>query len=191
MSISRPIATALAAAGLAGVLVFGLSACSPEPGPKPSPTPSASAEPIFASDEEALAAAVKAYEAYSFASAEVAEEGGTHPERIDEFVSEEFAATVHDEMEALSAGGGHLKGRLSFDTVSLVERNEGDGVATVSIYLCRDVSEVRAISSEGNDVTPGDRQERVASQAFFVSGPGQPTVLVVDGVDKWSGTDFC
>jgi len=191
MSFSRPRVSALAAAGLAGVLVLALSACTPEPEPEPTPTATASAAPIFASDEEALAAAVKAYEAYSKASAEVAARGGEGADSIDPFVSARFRDSVHDEMAALAESGGRLKGQLSIDTTSLVSLEEDGDAVSVSIYLCRDVSDVRAISSDGTDVTPAERQVRIPTQAFFVSVPNEPAHLVIDGIDKWSGDDFC
>jgi hypothetical protein len=191
MSISRPIATALAAAGLAGVLVFGLSACSPEPAPKPSPTPSASAEPIFASDEEALAAAVKAYEAYAEVSDAITADGGDRPERIDPFVTPEFAKAAHDEFAAFEAAGVSSKGAISIDTVSLVQHSERDEVAKVSIYLCRDVSETALLGPDSQDITPTDRQERVPSKADFVSSETGSPELRVDGIEKWSGDNFC
>ena len=53
--------------GSAGVLAVALSGCAGAPAASstPPPTASASAAPIFASDEEALAAAEAAYEGYS------------------------------------------------------------------------------------------------------------------------------
>ena len=64
----------VAASAAAGVLVaLLLGGCTGTPAPTASPTPSASAaEPVFASDEEALAAAVEAYEKYRAASALIA-----------------------------------------------------------------------------------------------------------------------
>ena len=50
--------------GSAGVLALALSGCAGAPTPTPTPPSSASAAPIFASDEEALAAAEAAYERY-------------------------------------------------------------------------------------------------------------------------------
>ncbi|MDF0512427.1 hypothetical protein PX701_02215 [Agromyces sp. H3Y2-19a] len=191
MSISRPIATALAAAGLAGVLVFGLSACSPGPGPKPSPTPTASAEPIFASDEEALAAAVKAYEAYDKVSDSIINDGGADPERIDAVVTARYAPQLRDEFVAIAEAGLRSSGVATVDSVSLVSNAERDGLATVSIYFCRDLSDARVLDKTGADVTPEGREERVPSQGFFVSdAPGSQTLLV-DEVTRWSGENFC
>ena len=86
MPISRPkrraprrLGAALAAAG---ALALVLTGCVGSPAPTPSPTPTEAA-PIFASDEEALAAAVKAYELYTRSVAsQVTDDGGVEPERV-------------------------------------------------------------------------------------------------------------
>lgn len=191
MSISRPIATALAAAGLAGVLVFGLSACSPEPAPKPSPTPSASAEPIFASDEEALAAAVKAYEAYLAKVDALTADGGEDAESIREYVTASYADELIESLNALHESGNHTSGRSLVDRTSLVKANETGGFAKVSMYACLDVSGIRVLSEEGKDVTPSDRPERRPLQVDFESDPNDASRLLPSGTETWPGDDFC
>ncbi len=77
---SRRLGAALAAAG---ALALVLTGCVGGATPTSSPTPTEAA-PIFASDEEALAAAVSAYELYLMASAEDHKDGGrASPERIE------------------------------------------------------------------------------------------------------------
>ncbi|MFF2387971.1 hypothetical protein [Agromyces sp. NPDC058104] len=182
----------IAALAAAGALALALSACTPEAEPSPEPTPTASAAPIFASDDEALAAAVEAYEAYASMSGSIASDGGDDAERIDPYVTAEFAGNVGSEFDALRSAGGHTQGQTTFDTASLVERTEIDDIASVSIYLCRDVSGVRVIDADGIDVTPKDRLERIPSKAELVSkSTDEPSILVVDGISQWSGSDFC
>ncbi|MFD5864727.1 hypothetical protein ACFWGP_07245 [Agromyces sp. NPDC127015] len=188
MSISRPIATALAAAGLAGVLVFGLSACSPEPAPKPSPTPSASAEPIFASDEEALAAAVKAYEAFEELSYTIAADGGKDPGRIEQVATPRYSEQLEAEFAQYLEAGIHADGETHLGSYELVEYDERGDRVEVSLYLCSDVTDVRVLDEAGADVTPEDRRDVTPLQAFLV---GDDEHLLVDKVDLWSGTDFC
>ena len=58
---------------LAWVLALVVAGCAATPSPTAAPTPSAdAADPIFASDEEALAAAVEAYERYRAVSQQIA-----------------------------------------------------------------------------------------------------------------------
>lgn len=186
---SRP--GALAALAAAGALVSLLSGCVGG-GPSPSPSPSAdAAEPIFASDEEALAAAVEAYEAYQDVSATILAESGEAPERIDLYVTPAHAAQLREEFEAFRVAGARADGAGTFDTTSLVSSTSTDDLAAVSIYLCRDVTDVRVYGPDGSDVTPSGRQDRVPSQAFLVSDPATPSKLIIDRIEKWSGDDFC
>ena len=55
--------SALALAAVTVTVAVLLSGCVPQ-GPEVTPPPESSTAPIFASDEEALAAATEAYEAY-------------------------------------------------------------------------------------------------------------------------------
>ncbi|KRC61013.1 hypothetical protein ASE14_08665 [Agromyces sp. Root81] len=195
MSLSRPSRRSRRSAGAAlaavGAVALLLSGCTGgAPAPSPSPTADAS-EPIFASDEEALAAAVEAYELYRVISGEIFEEGGVEPERINPVVTETFASTLREEFTALEDLGLRSVGTTVVDTTSLVNLAVVDGRAEVSIYLCRDVSGTRIFDGTGSDVTPADRPLRVPSQAFFVSSDDDVRTLLVDGVEEWSGEDFC
>ena len=50
---------------------------------------------------------------------------------------------------------------------------------------------VRIMNASGEDVTPEGRRNRLPTQAFLISSESDPSVLVVDGVELWSGDDFC
>ncbi|MGW4929763.1 hypothetical protein ACWEOH_11450 [Agromyces sp. NPDC004153] len=183
----RRAASVVAATGLALVL----AGCVGGPTPTPTPTTAKTPTPIFASDEEALAAAEAAYAKYNAASAVVTADGGTNPQRVDETVTSEYAETLHEEFAALADAGLRMTGETTFYEAALAENAvDGEG-ARVTIYLCRDVSAVRVVASDGSDVTPADRDASAPTQVFFVSTAENPTVLLVDGVDRWTGEDFC
>ena len=184
----RRAGAALAAAGAIALLLSGCTGGAPAP----SPTPSAdAAEPIFASDEEALAAAVEAYERYRDVSGAITEQGGADAERISGVVTPAFASTLREEFAALANLGLRTSGSTLIDTTSLVRNDVAKDGAEVAIYLCRDVSSVRVIDANGLDVTPADRPVRVPSQAFFVSSDEDANSLLVSGVEEWVGDDFC
>jgi hypothetical protein len=169
-----------------------LTGCSGAPAAPPSATPSeTSVEPIFASDEEALAAAVEAYDRYRAISAEISRDGGEAPERIDVSVTPEYARALHEEFAALNEVGLRMEGTTTIDSISLAEWYGESSVAHVSLYLCRDVSGSRVVGPDSKDVTPVDRRERTPLVAALVSGSGDPRELLVDGVEVWSGDDFC
>ncbi len=189
--VSRPrrgVAAALAAACAVAVLLSGCTGGDPAASPAPSAD---AAEPIFATDEEALAAAESAYDQYRTTSAMILAEGGAAPERIVPFVTATYAVTLAEEFEAFRSAGARTIGDSTIDTVSLVDRSEADDSAEVSIYLCRDLTSVRVLGPDSSDITPSDRQNRVPSHVFLVSSADEASVLIVDRVEKWQGEDFC
>lgn len=180
----------IAALAAAGALALALSACTPEAEPSPEPTPTASTALIFASDEEALAAAVEAYEAYESTSHEIAMDGGNKPERIESAVTTEYAEPLKAEFSQYRDAGIHVEGPVSLYGYELVGYQEVDGQMEVSIYVCRDVTEVSVLDSAGLDVTPKDRANVTPLQAFLTGGTASDQLLV-DEVELWSGDDFC
>lgn len=195
MPISRPRRSAprrlAAAVATAGALALALSGCVGAPAPTATTSASSSAEPIFASDEEALVAAEAAYEAYRAASAQITADGGADPNRIDSTVTPDYAASLHDEFETIDELGLRMVGSSRVEQVKLADAAYEDAPAEVSIYLCRDVTEVRIIGPDGADVTPADRDNRTPIQAFLVSAADDERRLVVDKVELWSGNNFC
>ena len=120
----------LAALLLASATLVSLAACAPGGRePMPSPTAAQTDEPIFASDEEALAAAVAAYEKYLRVSEEIAQ-GTAVAERILSVSTEDYGAARVSELTAFTESGLRLEGSYAFDTTSLVERSSGDSSHT-------------------------------------------------------------
>ncbi|MFD4421446.1 hypothetical protein ACFWN7_08075 [Agromyces sp. NPDC058484] len=185
-----PRLRASASIAAAGVLAFALSGCVTAPTPTATPSPSSPAEPIFASDKEALAAALEAFDAYSQASAQVSA-GAAAPATVYRTVTPAFAETLNAEFSSLRDSGLSMLGDIRIDNAKLAESTFDENGAIVSIYFCRDVSAVRVIGADGSDVTPADRDDRVPTHAFFVSSPDNPSVVLVDGVELWTGDDFC
>ncbi|MFF2494217.1 hypothetical protein [Agromyces sp. NPDC058064] len=181
----------IAALAAAGALALALSACTPEAEPSPEPTPTTSAAPIFASDEEALAAAVAAYEAYLAVVDELTQAGGENPERIRAFAETAYAAELEESLAQLRSSGNRTSGDSSADGMELIQYDETSGGAAVSVYACLDVSEVRVLDADGVDVTPIDRIERRPLQLEFVSALDDPERLLPAGTEPWPGDDFC
>lgn len=178
--------------GVTVLLLGGLAACGVEPAPSASPSVSEEAgEPIFASDEEALAAAVEAYEAYNDTYLEVASDPASDVNVIRSFVSVELAAQSIAEFEGLRENGARIVGEIGLRDAKLLERSENDGLALVSVYVCRDVSAGRLVNSDGVDVTPVDRDDVQPQQASFTSADRGSASLIVEGLQRWQGDDFC
>ncbi|PWC05211.1 hypothetical protein [Agromyces badenianii] len=182
----RSTVAALAAAGALALLLSGCTSGDPAPSPTSSPD---AAEPIFASDEEALAAAVEAYEAYISVAAEIGEDGGSHPERVLSVVSDEYSTDAIAEYENLASHGYRVVGRSTIDTTSLVDRTTNGPTTEVTIYGCVGVGTTRVLDSTGRDITPADRDEKVPLVLVF-EGPDKHRLTLAKS-DLWTGSDFC
>lgn len=194
---SRPRRSALIRAGAAAVVAASvallLGGCVGVPGataaPTAAPSASPSPEPIFASDEEALAAAVEAYERYLRVSQVIGEEGGANPGRILSVVTPEYAEVAIAGFEGMATQDLRIVGENTFSTKSLIEHAEQNGTAVVSIYACVGVGTTRILDAGGVDFTPADRDEVVPLVLAFESG--QEKTLLLSGSEMWTGDDFC
>lgn len=182
-----------AAVAAAGVVALALSGCvgAPERTPTPPASASESAAPVFASDEEALAAAEISYARYLTVVDQLTQDGGKDPYRVMDVATEHYAMELLDSLRELRDSGNHTNGNTRFDNMRLVERSEVGGSAEVSVLLCFDVGDVRILDSTGADVTPADRPARSPIQAQFESSPGNPTDLLPSGSETWPGESFC
>lgn len=178
------------APAIAIVALLTLTGCGPDRDPVlPDPEPSAS--PIFASDEEALAAAEEAYGAYLAASDEVLAAGAVDPEPLYAFLADEYRKEATAGLAHYVDRGWHTSGASSFDSVQLQQyADAGDGVAEIVIYLCVDVSQLRILDASSNDVTP-QRQDRIPLEVQFRNSSDYSAELVQIGSEVWSGEDFC
>jgi len=171
-----------AAAVVAAVLCLG--ACAPEdPGPKPSPDPTST--PLFASDEEALAAAEEAYGRYQAVSDAILMDGGANPERLLDVATQEKLEYEQRGYEELRSSGYTFTGSSTFDRMTLQSRDD----ATVSVYVCDDITSVDVLGQDGRSVVMPDRPDIFPRAVTFVSN-GDRT-LVVSNSDEWTGSNFC
>ena len=175
--------------GAAAVLALALSGCVGAP-PAPTPTPSAPAEPIFASDEEALAAAEEAYAEFENVSQSIASDSGNHPERIETVATPAYAQQLLAEFAKYRELEIRAEGLVKLDSFSMIEHRAGEAGVGIMIYVCRDVSGVRVLDATGADVTPDDRVPRTPLIASLIAEADEESLLV-DGVELWSGEDFC
>jgi hypothetical protein len=182
--------------GAAGVVIAVLAIASlagcVEPRHSVIPEPRPSATPIFATDEDALAAAEKAYAAYLAVSDAILADGGRDTSRIEPFVSETLLPKELDGFKLYSDAGWRFQGGSTFDSVTLQQYvDDGSGTASVNLYTCLDVSAVRIIDSTNTDVTPPNRSARLPLEVGIQVLTGPTISFLVDRSDLWSGADFC
>jgi hypothetical protein len=168
-----------------------LTGCVPPAG-DPTPTPAASSTPVFASEEEALAAAEEAYAAYLAVSDAITADGGANPERIEPFVS---AAQYEAELEGFrlyGERGWHTAGASRFEKPELqVFADYGDGSADVSMYVCSDLSALRILDETGVDVTPPDVVDRQLVEVVFSAVADRAPLLRLESTELWNSGSGC
>jgi len=146
------------------VVAATLTACSPTPTPTPTPTP------VFASEDEAFAAAEATYRAYNDASNERRLGGpDAHPENYLTGAALEADLTASDYLraEGLTVTGTVVI--IKFEGIDADIQNRG---TSLTALVCLDSKNTRVLDAGGTDVTPAGRAEVVALEARMVTNEG-------------------
>lgn len=166
------------------LIAIALAGCTTQQPETQASATSAEEKPLFATDEEALAAAQAAYAHYLEVSDQIARDGGANPERLKYLLSEEQYQLEVTSFAGYTSSGIHSTGLMKFDSTHLAN----SGINNLSVYLCLDSSQSRIFDGSGEDVTPIGRIDR---WPLFVSFESKNGSLVISGSETWSGTNFC
>ena len=183
----RPLRRRGAALAAAGALALMLTGCVGAPGAAPTPTPTEAA-PIFASDEEALAAAESAYAQYHAMSSDATSKGKV-PAGAENVAVGEALDLVNEAVQNLNSDGLVTVGKPSF-SIHELQSNEFDQVhgSVVAFYVCDDLRGVDVVDEKGVSVVRADRVEDVP---YLVVAEGQGEVLRVSTKQLWERENFC
>lgn len=158
---TKPKALHLAAILSALALTGGVLAACGSSEPAPTPTPTA----VFASEDEAFAAAEKVYRAYNDA-------GNKNRIGADGAEPEDFL--IGDALEGYYQGQQYLRNQgVTLEGTTRVTEFLRDAVevtnetASVTATICQDVTELRGLDESGNDVTPVSRPDLLAQTVKF------------------------
>lgn len=164
-------------------LVLGLTGCV-QPDVTPSPSPPVSDAPLFASEEEALAAATEAYAEYLKVSDAVGREGWSDSDPLEEVAVDPALAEEQSSAETFNDLGYRLVGTSAFDSMRLQQMTP----SSIDTYLCLDLTDVAIVDALGNSVAPADRPDRFPIEIGFDLTGTEPRV---ERSEPWSGADFC
>ncbi|MFN4002251.1 hypothetical protein [Microcella sp.] len=180
----------LALVALPLALVAGaLTACT-ESTRIPPAEPTADVAPLFATDEEALAAATAAYEEFLRVSSMILQDGGADPERLRPLVSDEVFESEAEGFEVFATNGYRAIGESTLVDVRLQQHISGaPGSAEVQIYACVFVGDVEVVDESGANVVSSDRVDYLAYEAILVSEPAGN--LIVEDELTWPVGDLC
>ena len=172
------------------LLVAPLAACA-ESARIPPPEPSATVEPLFASDEEALAAATEAYEEYLAVSNAASANPTETPSTLKDLVSDDYLDELQKSLRNLADQGLRTMGQSQISAAALQQYVELDSTALVVLYVCLDVSRVQVIDAQGQNLTPADRDPTVDLEVTFVGVKDGTEAIIVDGSEVWAEGSVC
>jgi hypothetical protein len=178
----RSVAVLFVAAALAATL----TACGANAEPaETTPTASATAAaPVFASEEEALAAAEDAYREYLRIYDSVLHNGGQNPEVLTDVTTGEALKEALDGAKEFRDKGLRSVGSRSITRIAL---QAVDG-SSVRFYVCENVDDVDLIDARGASLVAPDRPSETPFEVLLsLSGSG---VRISERV-LWSGEDIC
>lgn len=136
----------------------------------------------FSSIDRSVAAARAAYDAYLVASDRVSADGGVGVESLRPLVTEEQFVLEQAHADLLRLGGYSTRGYSTYDGVKLVQQFDyGPGVASVTLGVCLDTSELHTIDARGYDITAG--ASRHSYEVTFVTSDTPPFTLLLEGAD--------
>jgi len=167
---------------------FALTGCSPEAA-VPSAPPSAEAEPLFASDEEALAAAEAAYAEYLSLTNKILQDGGQGGDAIEPLVSE---AVLSDEVEGFDywqSNGWRSVGGTELVSAILQQVSQLQSGAEVVAFMCLSYESVDVIDSAGESQVPSDRPPLATYEAVLVFE--DPDSWTLERNEFWETPDSC
>ncbi len=174
---------------LGAVAVLGMLALSGCGGGTPLPTlpPTPSSTPVFASEEEALAAAEEAYAAYQ-AAVDLALMT-LNGSGLDKVATDPALQNALESVANLTASGSRQVGTTTVSSVNPTDLSplfEAGVRGDAQIYACLDLSAVGIQAADGTV-----SQSNIASFPMLVTLRLEDEVLLVAEEEVWGGENFC
>ena len=172
---------------------LGLLLTSGCAGPVPEPDSSGSAaagEAFFASEEEAVEAALAVYAEYAATADAIMADGGARPERLEPYADKELFESQLASFEKMRDDQAVGSGATSFSIHEWQQDPVLDRTGVfLSAYMCRDVSDTGVFGPNGEDLVSPDRYDVIATEVLWtVSEDG--TVKVSKDA-PWLPENFC
>lgn len=170
-------------------LVVMLTACT-ESARIPDAEPSSEGEPLFASDDEALAAATAAYEEFLATSGLILREGGVAPERLRPLVSNEVFESEAEGFQTLRENSWRSTGQSNLEATVLQQHVSGPiGQAEVVVYACVDVSTTDIVNADGVSQVDQSRSPLLGFEVLFL--PNDEGRLIIERKTLWDVESAC
>jgi len=178
------------AATLALASALLLAGCTSD-GPIVLPGPAPTTAPVFATDEDALAAAEVAYGEYLKVIDEILADGGKDGDRLLKVATEDVLRFEQTGFDRVLDSGHRSVGHTKFDSMVLqqYEPLAQEGEPMVVVYVCDNLSEVDVVDATGKSVVEPGRKSRIPFEVSF--DLTEESALIVSASEGWTGEDFC
>lgn len=165
-----------------------LSACAPAAPAKPDDELPAVTQ-LFASDQEALDAAVEVYREYLFVSDLIMQDGGANPERIETYASGQALEYSLESFDVFKGKGLRSVGFYNIQNTLLQQRRTTAEGTDVHFYACNDISAIDIIDENGKSTLTDTRAYQFVElvQVSFTSEPSG----MVSHLEFWQGLEVC
>ena len=171
-------------ASTAMLVALSLSGCFAQETPDATSSPVPSQTPVFATEEEALAAATEAYEKYLKVSDAIFADMGRNPERLLSVATREQYERELVGYKQLIAGKLHGAGQTHISTTTFQQFDNAGAV----IYACVDLSDTDLLNSKGESQVPPKREDYYATEVTLVL---EREKLIVSSDIPWAGQAKC
>jgi hypothetical protein len=176
-----------------------LSGCVAAPAPSNTAEPVAvatpvptEAPPVFASNDEALAAATAAYANYLAAGDGAGAVGSDSWNSYLSLTTNSERTGVVKAREKMKENGWSFTGTTTFDSMVIQSSNAmPDGSWEIRAYLCLDLSGSGMVNTSGASQINPDRQLRSPMVVVFVAPKEKSHQLLISESPIWSGSNFC
>jgi hypothetical protein len=190
----NPRRTRLAVVGFAALTLLFLAGCSNavEPGTSVFSREAITAEatPMFASDEDAAAAAERDYSHFLEIGDQIARDGGANSERLKTLVSPELLVAEVSALDFYKSGNLHAIGFTRSDSWSLQWAHIGNLETSLEAYVCLRLDGLRIIDSVDSDVTPLSRSPKLPMVVELYKEKEADRFIVLS-TNVWTGSNFC
>jgi len=172
---------------VAPLLVLALVGCTPTTVIPPAGPPSEEA-PLFASDEEALAAATEAYEEFLAALDAKLQDPPNDDVDLELFASSQALEEAITGIDRFVEQGLRISGPRSVVSAELQMVSTSTAFVEVVIYACESIEGVDLFDADGKSLVEEDRPDLSAWESSVVFR-GDSTL--VDSRTQWTGGGVC
>ncbi|NQX27710.1 hypothetical protein HQQ81_10190 [Microbacteriaceae bacterium VKM Ac-2854] len=192
MRRSSPLLVLALLATLAGCSPTALqteSSAAPDPTDFPVASETPAAAEIFATDDDALAAAQAAFQRFLDATNTIEADGGSGTDALANVVSGDLLTQMTSSYAEMASAGVHSVGATTFDGATFTSRAMEGDAESVTIGACVDSTDTKVVDASGATQNPPDSRARVPFEVEVSAT--SPTAVTVVNLSPTSETESC